>query len=218
MAIIAPSILSADFYDLGTQIKQIERGGAELIHFDVMDGAFVPNISFGGPVFRPLTEKTSLKFDVHLMIQNPGQRIPDFITSGTEYIVVHQEACTHLHRTIQQIKQVGIKAGVALNPGTPVSVLDCVIEDLDLVLVMGVNPGFGGQRFIPYCRRKVEQLDRIRRENGLKYKIELDGGVTLDNAKGIMQAGADIIVAGSAIFSQQDIASATKQFVQLLAE
>ncbi len=216
MAIIAPSILSADFYELGKQVEQVERGGAGLLHFDVMDGVFVPNISFGAPVLRSLVGKTSLRFDVHLMVEEPGKLIPDFINPGTEYIVIHQEACLHLHRTIQQIKQVGIKAGVAIDPGTPVSVLDCVLEDVDLVLVMGVNPGFGGQRFISQSRRKVEQLDRIRREEGLDFRIELDGGVTMENALGIRQAGADIIVAGSAIFSQPDIEAATRRFAQLL--
>ncbi len=216
MAIIAPSILSADFYELGKQIQQIERSGAGLIHFDVMDGVFVPNISFGAPVLRALEGKTDLRFDIHLMIEDPGKLIPDFIGSRTEYIVVHQEACIHLHRVLQQIRQVGIKAGVALNPATPVSTLDWVFEDLDLVCIMGVNPGFGGQRFIPQSRRKVEELDRIRRERGLSFKIELDGGVTLDNALGIRQAGCDILVAGSAVFSSPDIEEATRKFAKLL--
>ncbi len=216
MAIIAPSILSADFYELGKQIQQIERGGAGLIHFDVMDGLFVPNISFGAPVLRSLETKTELRFDIHLMIEDPGKLIPNYIGPKTEYIVVHQEACLHLHRVLQQIRQVGIKAGVALNPATPVSTLECVLEDVDLVCVMGVNPGFGGQRFIPQSRRKVEQLDRIRRERDLDFKIELDGGVTFDNALGIKQAGCDILVAGSAVFSCPDIEVATRKFAKML--
>ena len=216
MAIIAPSILSADFYELGKQIQQIERGGAGLIHFDVMDGLFVPNISFGAPVLRSLETKTELHFDIHLMIEDPGKLIPNYIGPKTEYIVVHQEACLHLHRVLQQIRQVGIKAGVALNPATPVSTLECVLEDVDLVCVMGVNPGFGGQRFIPQSRRKVEQLDRIRRERDLDFKIELDGGVTFDNALGIKQAGCDILVAGSAVFSCPDIEVATRKFAKML--
>ncbi|MBQ1383961.1 MAG: ribulose-phosphate 3-epimerase, partial [Firmicutes bacterium] len=149
MAKLAPSILSADFSRLADQIALIEQGGADYVHMDVMDGAFVPNITFGGPVVKSVVGKTGLPFDIHLMIEHPEQRIPDFVTPQTEFIVVHQEACTHLHRVIQQITDLGVKAGVALNPATPVSSLEYVLSDLDLVLVMSVNPGFGGQKFIP---------------------------------------------------------------------
>ena len=206
MAILAPSILSADFSDLAAQVAAAEAGGADILHMDVMDGAFVPNISFGAPVIKSLVGKTKLPFDVHLMIERPELRLPDFMTPQTEYITVHQEACTHLHRVIGQIHELGAKAGVALNPATPLWSLDCVLEDLDMVLIMSVNPGFGGQKFIPQAMDKVRELAAMREAEGLSFMIELDGGVKLDNAASIAQAGVDILVAGSAVFGPGDVA------------
>ena len=216
MAKLAPSILSADFSRLADQIALIELGGADYVHMDVMDGAFVPNITFGGPVVKSVVGKTGLPFDIHLMIEHPEQRIPDFVTPQTEFIVVHQEACTHLHRVIQQIKDLGVKAGVALNPATPVSSLEYVLSDLDLVLVMSVNPGFGGQKFIPSAMDKIRLLNRIRREKDLHFVIEIDGGVNLKNAADIKAAGCDILVAGSAVFGADDIPARVREFQSVL--
>ncbi len=205
MAILAPSILSADFADLGAQVAAAEAGGADLLHMDVMDGAFVPNISFGAPVIKSLAGRTKLPFDVHLMIERPELRLADFMTPQTEYITVHQEACTHLHRVIGQIHELGAKAGVAINPATPLWSLDCVLGDLDMVLIMSVNPGFGGQRFIPQSMDKIRELASIREAEGLSFLIELDGGVNAENAASIAEAGVDILVAGSAVFGPGDI-------------
>lgn len=216
MAKLAPSILSADFANLQSQIALIEEGGADYVHMDVMDGAFVPNITFGGPVVKSVVGKTGMPFDVHLMIEHPEQRIPDFATPQTEFIVVHQEACTHLDRVIHQIKELGCKAGVAINPATPVSTLECVLGELDLVLVMSVNPGFGGQKFIPYTALKVCELDEIRKSEELGFVIEVDGGVTLDNAKMLVESGADILVAGSAVFKAEDIPARCREFKALI--
>lgn len=212
---LAPSILSADFSKLGEHVSLIEKGGADVIHVDVMDGHFVPNISFGAAVMKSLNGKTNLKYDVHLMIENPDKYIEDFVTDNTEYITVHQEACTHLHRTLQHIKGLGIKAGVSINPATPVCMLEDILQDVDMVLVMSVNPGFGGQKFIPVALEKIKKLAQIRSEKGLNFEIEVDGGVTLDNATIISEAGADILVAGSAVFGAKDIVERTKEFKQL---
>lgn len=178
---LAPSILSADFARLGEDVSEIERGGAHLIHVDVMDGHFVPNISFGAPVMKSLLGRTKIPFDVHLMIENPEKYIDSFLTDNTEYITVHQEACVHLHRVIQQIKAAGVKAGVSLNPATSLDTLRWVLEEVDMVLLMSVNPGFGGQKLIPQVIDKARELDEIRRAEGLDFAIEIDGGVTLDN-------------------------------------
>lgn len=212
---LAPSILSADFSRLGEHVSLIEKGGADLIHVDVMDGHFVPNISFGASVMKSLNNKTELNYDVHLMIENPDKYIKDFVTDKTEYITVHQEACVHLHRTIQLIKSLGIKAGVSINPATPIGVLEDILADVDLVLVMSVNPGFGGQKFIPRALDKIKCLDQWRKEEGLDFLIEVDGGVTLDNAVEIASAGADILVAGSAVFGAEDIVKRTEEFKNL---
>ena len=216
MAKLAPSILSADFSKLGEQIALIEQGGADYIHMDVMDGAFVPNITFGGPVIKSLVGKTALPFDIHLMIERPELRLSDFMTSQTEYITVHQEACTHLHRTVQQIKSLGVKAGVSINPATPISTLECVLADVDLVLVMSVNPGFGGQEFIPSSLLKVSELDEIRKNEELNFVIEIDGGACLDNAEIIKAAGTDVIVAGSAVFGAADISERVREFKKII--
>lgn len=216
MAKLAPSILSADFANLERDVLQIEKGGADFVHCDVMDGQFVPNITFGAPVVKSLVGKTKLPFDVHLMIEHPEQRIPDFVTPQTEYIVVHQEACKHLHRVIQQIHDLGIKAGVSINPATPVSMIKPILGDVDLVLVMSVNPGFSGQKFIPSTVLKVCELDEIRKSEGLSYQIEIDGGVSLDNCQMLKEAGVDIMVAGSACFGAEDIVKRCQDFKELM--
>ncbi len=212
---LAPSILSADFANLLDDVKKIERGGADYIHVDVMDGHFVPNISFGAPVMKCLNGKTSLPYDVHLMIENPDDYIADFVTPQTEFITVHQEACRHLNRTIQNIKSHDIKAGVSINPATPVSTLSCVLGDVDMILIMSVNPGFGGQKFIESTVSKVRELAELKRANGYKFEIEIDGGVTLDNIEMLAEAGVEIAVAGSAVFkaeSPEEAAAAFKKF------
>lgn len=213
---LAPSILSADFSQLGQDVKMIENAGAHLVHVDVMDGHFVPNITIGALVMKSLLGKTNLPFDVHLMISDPDKYYKDFITPQTEYICVHSEACTHLHRTIQAIKAEGIKAGVALNPATPISAIEYVLEDVDMVLVMSVNPGFGGQKFIPQTMRKVKELAAIREASGYNYVIEIDGGVGLGNIKEVCEAGVDIAVAGSAVFGAEDVDTRVKELISLM--
>lgn len=204
---ISPSILSADFSRLGDEVKEICELGADYIHVDVMDGHFVPNISFGAGVMKSLNEISSVPYDVHLMIEDPDKYLDTFLTDKTEFITVHQEASVHLDRTIEHIKSLGngvIKAGVSLNPATPVDILSCIIDKVDLVLIMSVNPGFGGQKFIPQSIDKVRELSRIREEKNLKFLIEVDGGVNGDNAHLLKEAGADILVAGSYIFKSGD--------------
>lgn len=213
---LAPSILSADFGRLAEEVAQIERGGADLVHVDVMDGHFVPNISFGAPVMKCLTGRTGLPFDVHLMIENPDAYLEDFVTPQTEYITVHQEACTHLNRTVQHIKSLEIKAGVSINPATSPSVLDYILEDVDMVLLMSVNPGFGGQKFIPSVLEKARKLRDIKIDRGLDFEIEIDGGATLDNVREIIDAGVEIVVAGSAVFKAPDIAARTAEFKEIV--
>ena len=215
---LAPSILSADFSKLEEDVKAIERGGAHLIHVDVMDGHFVPNISFGASVMKSLLGKTNVPFDVHLMIEDPDKYLEDFLTPNTEYITVHQEACVHLHRTIQHIKDKGVKAGVSLNPATPLETLDYILQDVDMVLLMSVNPGFGGQSLIPQVLDKVRELAKIKKERNLDFLIEIDGGVKLDNVKEVVDAGVEIVVAGSAVFKADDIEARTKEFVRLIGE
>ena len=211
---LAPSILAADFSQLGQQVRCIEEGGAHLIHVDVMDGHFVPNISFGAVVMKSLAGRTSLPFDVHLMIEKPDDFLEDFITPQTEYITVHQEACVHLHRTLQHIRAAGAKAGVSINPATPLCMLDEVLEEVDLILIMSVNPGFGGQKMIPSALHKIEELKRCREKHGLSYRIEIDGGVNLDNIARVAQAGTDIIVAGSVTFGAEDIAGRVRDLIR----
>ena len=212
---LAPSILSADFGHLAEDVKKIEEGGADYIHVDVMDGHFVPNISFGAPVMKCLNGKTNLPYDVHLMIENPDRYIEDVVTDKTEYITVHQEACVHLHRTVQNIKSMGIKAGVSINPATPVSTLECILPDVDLVLIMSVNPGFGGQKFIPGALEKVRKLAEIKKAQNLGFAIEIDGGITLENIKEVVDAGVEIAVAGSAVFKAEDITERVREFKRL---
>lgn len=214
MAKLAPSILSADFSRLAEQVKEIEKAGAHLIHVDVMDGHFVPNITFGAPVMKSLLGKTGIPFDVHLMIENPDMYIADFVTENTEYITVHQEACIHLHRTIQNIRSHGVKAGVSINPATPVCMIEEVLSDVDMVLVMSVNPGFGGQKFIPSALDKIRALDNIRKERNLDFVIEIDGGAGADNIDEILAAGTDIVVAGSSVFKKGDIGEQVRLLTQ----
>lgn len=213
---LAPSILSADFSKLGEDVKVIEEAGAHIIHVDVMDGHFVPNISYGATVMKSLVGKTNMPFDVHLMIENADNYIGDFVTENTEYITVHQEACTHLHRTVQLIKSHGVKAGVAINPATPVSTLSCILDEVDMVLVMSVNPGFGGQKYIESCLDKVKELDKIRKDLNLNFEIEIDGGINLDNISTVIEAGVDIAVAGSAVFKAEDVPARVRAFNEKL--
>lgn len=209
---LSPSILAADFSQLGIEVKKIEEGGAHLIHVDVMDGHFVPNISYGSTVMKSLLGKTKLPFDVHLMIEDVDKYIDDFVTENTEFITVHQEACIHLDRTINLIKSKGVKAGVSINPATPLHLLEEVLNQVDLILVMSVNPGFGGQKFIEKTKGKIETLHKLRLTNGYNYKIEVDGGIGLDNVDEVLDKGADIIVAGSSIFGADDIVARVVQF------
>jgi ribulose-phosphate 3-epimerase len=204
MAKVAPSILSADFSKLGEDVQQICEYGADYIHVDVMDGAFVPNISFGAAVMKSLNSDATIPYDVHLMIEDPDRYIEDFITTNTEFITVHQEACRHLDRTIQHIHSAGAKAGVALNPATPVVMVEDVLDKVDMILIMSVNPGFGGQKFIPRALDKIRKLDQIRKENGYHFQIEVDGGVNFENCDTLKAAGTDILVAGSAVFKAAD--------------
>jgi ribulose-phosphate 3-epimerase len=202
---IAPSILSADFSRLGKEIARIEKAGADLIHFDVMDGHFVPNITFGPPVLKCLKRTTDLPFDVHLMIENADDYIDDFADAGADIISVHVESCTHLNRTIQKIKNRGVKPAVVLNPSTPLSSLEWILEYVDMVLIMSVNPGFGGQAFIENSIGKIYNLKNLILKRNLDVDIEVDGGVNLDNIYRITKAGANVIVAGSTVFNAPDI-------------
>ena len=211
---LAPSILSADFSKLAEDVEKIEKGGADIIHVDVMDGHFVPNISFGATVMKSLTGKTGLPFDVHLMIENPDRYLEDFVTPQTEYITVHEEACPHLNRTVDHIKSLGVKAGVAINPATPVSSLECIMEEADMILLMSVNPGFGGQKFISSVMDKARELAAIKKDKGYKFDIEIDGGVTLQNVKEVVEAGVEIVVAGSAVFKADSIEERTGEFIK----
>ena len=215
MKILAPSVLSAPFGRLAEAIQTVESAGADWLHLDVMDGKFVPNISFGQPVVRAIRSITTLPLDVHLMIEDPGRYAQDFVKAGADSLTVHLEACTHLHRNIHQIKDLGIKAGVAINPHTPVESLFPVLADLDLVCLMSVNPGFGGQAFIPSTMSKLHALNQYRQERGLRFGIEIDGGVDLSNALALMEAGANVLVAGQSVFGQADPAGAVRSFKAL---
>ena len=204
---IAPSILSADFSRLGEDIQAVDRAGADYIHVDVMDGHFVPNITIGPLVVAALRKVTDKPLDVHLMIENPDLYIAEFAKAGADIITVHQEAVPHLHRTVQLIKSLGKKAGVSLNPATPVETLDVILDELDLVLVMSVNPGFGGQSFIPSALDKIRALRQRITQRGLTTELEVDGGVKVDNIREVVAAGADVLVAGSAVFNTDDYAA-----------
>ncbi len=204
MVKIAPSILSADFAKLGEEIEDVEQGGADYIHVDVMDGHFVPNITIGPLIVEAIRPVTKLPLDVHLMIENPEQYINAFAKAGADIITVHQEATVHLHRTIQMIKKEGVKAGVVINPATPAEMIRPILRDVDLVLFMTVNPGFGGQAFIPSVLPKIKQVAKWRAEQGYSFEIEVDGGVNRETAKLCVEAGCDVLVAGSAIFNEKN--------------
>ena len=207
---LAPSILSADFARLLEDVKKVEKAGCEYLHIDVMDGHFVPNITLGPAIVKSLRKDVNMVFDAHLMIENPDNYIKEFADAGCDIIVVHQEACTHLHRTIQNIKSHGVKAGVALNPATPIETIKYVLEDVDMVLLMSVNPGFGGQSYIPVVTEKIKELKALIDEMNLDIDIEVDGGVKPSNISEVVNAGANVIVAGSAIFNAGDIDEAVK--------
>lgn len=215
MALIAPSLLAANFLRLEDECKMLNESEADWFHLDVMDGRFVPNISYGLPVIEQMRPTTTKPFDVHLMIVEPEKYVEDFKKAGADIITVHLEACPHLHRNIQQIKSLGMQAGVVLNPHTPVTLLKDILGDLDLVLLMSVNPGFGGQKFIPRTISKVRELRRMIDEKGYTAKIEVDGGVTLDNAKELITAGADVLVAGSSVFKTPDPKATIAQFKRI---
>lgn len=204
MSLIAPSLLAADFLNLERDCKLVNESAADWFHLDVMDGRFVPNISYGQPVIEAINKVAQKPLDVHLMIEEPERYAEDFKKAGAAYLTVHYEACTHLHRNVQQIKALGMKAGVALNPHTPVQLLEDILADVDLVLIMSVNPGFGGQKFISRTFKKIEALRRMIDDNNLKTLIEIDGGVTVENAPQLTAAGADVLVAGSTVFRAAD--------------
>ena len=212
MKTIAPSILSADFSKLGSEIKAVEDAGADWVHIDVMDGHFVPNITYGPIIVKASKQSTSMLLDVHLMIEKPDLMIPEFISAGADLISVHAEACTHLNRTVNMIKDEGVKAGVALNPATPLSSIEWVLKDLDFVLIMSVNPGFGGQRFIKNTLDKVRALKKMITDAGLSTLIQIDGGVNKNTIEEISDAGVDSFVAGSAIFGSDDYKATIKDF------
>lgn len=216
MVKVAPSILSADFSELGNDIKLVEAAGADMLHIDVMDGHFVPNITIGPVVLKALRSKTKLPFDTHLMIENPDAYIGDFIKAGSNIITVHAETCNHLHRTVQNIKELGAKAGVSLNPASPLSLVECIIEEIDMLLLMTVNPGFAGQKFIKAVLPKMRDARKIIDDRKLKVEIEVDGGINLETAPLAVEAGADILVAGSALFdNRKDIKDTIKFFKKL---
>ena len=197
---IAPSLLAADFFDLSSQMKLLKEGNIEVLHLDVMDGMFVPSISFGMPVISSLRKSVDFFFDVHMMVENPERYIEDFYNSGADGITIHFEACKHIDRTISQIKSLGLRSGISINPATPVSFLENIVSEVDMVLIMSVNPGFGGQKFIPYSLDKIRELSKMREKKNPKLLIQVDGGVGVDNIKALSDAGVDEFVAGSSVF------------------
>jgi ribulose-phosphate 3-epimerase len=209
---LAPSILSANFAQLLEDIRKVEYAGADWLHIDVMDGHFVPNITIGPLVLESIRKETSLPLDVHLMIENPDQYISDFVEAGADSITVHIETCPHIHRTIQNIKSFGIKAAIALNPATSLNTIEYMLEEVDMILLMSVNPGFGGQRFIASTLQKIRDLRNLMKIKDLDRDIQIDGGIKLDNANQVVKAGANILVAGSAIFHAKDIENAVRLF------
>ena len=218
MVEILPSILAADFARLAEEIARVERGGARMIHVDVMDGHFVPNITLGPPVVKSLRKATRLKLDVHLMIDDPDKYAPAFVQAGADSVLVHQEVCKHLDCTLRSIQKEGALAGVVLNPATPVSLLEDVLEVADYVLIMSVNPGFGGQEFIPHALDKVRRLDKMRRDARLALPIEIDGGITKENLADAVRAGCDWIVTGSSVFHTPDPAETVREMFKIAAD
>ncbi|MEG0845555.1 MAG: ribulose-phosphate 3-epimerase [Niameybacter sp.] len=216
MNALAPSILSADFAALGEAVRLVERAGAPYIHVDVMDGHFVPNITIGAPVAAALRKHIQGVMDVHLMIENPDAYLEAFKAAGADILTVHYESTRHIHRTLQAIRKLGMKSGLALNPSTPVSVLECLIDEVDMVLIMSVNPGFGGQSFIPYALEKVKQVKALADQQGRDLLIQVDGGVGLQNVQEVVAAGANVVVAGSAVFGAQDVTETVAEFMKLM--
>lgn len=214
---IAPSLLSANFANLSEEIKKLEEGGADYIHLDVMDGMFVPNITFGPPVIKKIRNITQIPFDVHLMIDRPERYISDFVDAGADLITVHEEATIHLHRIIQQIKSYNVKVGVSLNPATSLKNIEYILEDVDLILIMAVNPGFGGQSFIPAMKDKIKETRELIDSKSLDIILQVDGGVKIDNIKEVVNLGADLIVVGSDIFKANDIEARVREFKDLIA-
>jgi ribulose-phosphate 3-epimerase len=209
---LSPSILSADFANLERDIREVEKSGVEMLHIDVMDGHFVPNITIGPIVLQSIRKITDLELDVHLMISNPGQYVKDFIEAGADILTIHAEADCHMHRTLSSIRESGIKSGLSLNPSTPLVMIEEVAELLDLLLIMSVNPGFGGQSFIKQSLKKINMASLLRKNRGLNFLIEVDGGIKPENAASVLQAGADILVAGSAIFKGKQISENIRLF------
>jgi len=218
MKLLSPSILSSDFTDLKATIRILELGNADWIHLDIMDGNFVPNLTFGPIIVEAINRLTDLPLDTHLMIFNPDNYIEKFAEAGSDVLTVHQEALIHLHRTIMKIKSLGVKAGVSINPTTPVSAIENVLDEVDLVLVMSVNPGFGGQSFIKNSLKKISSLREIKEKNNYNFLIEVDGGIDIDNVQSVLDAGADVIVAGASIFKDPDPVQKTIKLKNLITE